>query len=93
MTIDYKEVYKAARQLGVSKRTVKALTDTQDVSLESQRIMLEGVGGKKYTHVEVIAENGRDYVSWSEHWAVEQDDGRTLKIFKVLPEVATETKE
>lgn len=45
---------------------------------------------KTYTRVEVIGETGREYIGWCEHTAVEQDDGRTLKIFKTLPEKPTE---
>ena len=39
---------------------------------------------RKITRVEVIDENGRSYVNWSEDNVVEcslQDEGRTLKVF------------
>ena len=38
----------------------------------------------KITRVEVIDENGRSYVNWSENNVIEcslQDDGKTLKVF------------
>ena len=44
---------------------------------------------KTYTRVEVIGESGREYVGWCEHSVVECDGGRTLKIFKTLPEKPT----
>lgn len=35
-----------------------------------------------FSRVEVITDKGREYVSWSNHKASIQDNGRTLKIFK-----------
>jgi hypothetical protein len=39
--------------------------------------------GEKVTRVEVISQNGREYVNMSCHSVVvsEQDEGRTIKIF------------
>jgi hypothetical protein len=61
-----------------------------DWTVAKQRKAYADLGGVKYTRVEVIAEKGNDYVDWCEYWAVEQDGGRTLKLFKILPEVRTE---
>lgn len=37
---------------------------------------------KFYTRVEVIGEKGREYVCYANFEAIEQDDGKTLKLIK-----------
>lgn len=42
-----------------------------------------------FSRVEVIGDKGREYVGWYKHTVSIQDNGRTLKIFKVFPSEET----
>lgn len=63
----------------ISETTV----ETQDKSLENCDVSDSSeLDEHFFSRVEVITEKGREYVSWSNHKATIQDNGRTLKIFK-----------